>query len=139
MKKELKDESEKVFLQIEQFTDRNIMYSNWIGTDLTIAQIKQGGALILKELAQHPTPFILNDNRQVVGGWDVVVIDAWIADHWMPQVIEAGVKKFAHLLPDELFTELSAEFMKDNSEQLEGDFKLRLFHNQEEAEKWLAE
>ncbi|WP_338814618.1 hypothetical protein V9L05_05035 [Bernardetia sp. Wsw4-3y2] len=139
MKKELKDESQKVFLQIEQFTDRNIMYSNWIGTDLTIAQIKEGGALILKELAQHPTPLILNDNRQVVGGWDVVVIDAWIADHWMPQVIKAGVKKFAHLLPNELFTELSAEFMKDNSEQLEGDFKLRLFHNQEEAEKWLAE
>ncbi|AFM05026.1 hypothetical protein Fleli_2669 [Bernardetia litoralis DSM 6794] len=139
MKEELKDESQNIFLQVEPLLDRNIMYSNWIGTDLTIDQIKEGGALILKQIAEHKTSFIMSDNRQLIGGWDMVVIDAWIADHWMPKVIEAGVKKFAHLLPNELFTELSAEFMKDNTEELEGDFKLRLFHSQEEAEKWLAE
>lgn len=44
------------------------------------------------------------------------------ANEWMPKVVEIGVKKFAHIISDDLFDQLSAEFMQDNSKQIKGGF-----------------
>jgi hypothetical protein len=137
MEKELKDEFGNIFVQVENWKDKNITYVNWIGDNLIIEDIKKGAMLGLKEITESKTPFIINDNRQVTGVWDEV--NDWLANEWMPKAIEAGLRKFAHIITDDLFGQLSAEFMEENSKKVEGNFQMRLFNNQEEAEEWLAE
>lgn len=135
--KEVKDENQHVFVRIEHWKEKNTTYANWMGADLTVEEIKEGAMAILEQLTENQTSFVINDNREVTGVWDEV--NDWIANEWMPRAIGAGMRKFAHILSNDLFAQLSAEFMEDNSKEIEGDFQLRTFGNLDEAEKWLAE
>jgi hypothetical protein len=137
MKQNLKDESQNVFIEVEFLTNKNLIYANWIGSYLEVDQVKAGATLVLEQFIESQATSILNDNRQLEGVWDEA--NEWIANEWMPKAIASGLTKFAHILPDELFAQLSAEFMEDNSKKIEGGFQMRLFGNQEEAEVWLAE
>ncbi|WP_375562591.1 hypothetical protein ACE193_08605 [Bernardetia sp. OM2101] len=137
MKQELKDEFQNVFFQIEHLSDKNIIQTTWIADGITVNQIQDGAMIMLEQLKKNNTSLILNDNRKITGAWDDA--NEWIANEWMPKAIEIGVRKFAHIISDDLFDQLSAEFMEDNSKKLEGDFQMRLFSNKEKAEAWLAE
>ena len=137
MKKQLHDEQQIVFFEIEYLEDKNSLYSNWIGSYLSVEQVQQGCLLVLEAIKEHQSSLLLNDNRQLEGVWDDA--NEWIANEWMPQAIQAGLMKFAHILPQDLFAQLSAEFMEDNAKKIEDIFQLKMFNNQEEAEKWLLE
>ncbi|WP_338790010.1 hypothetical protein V9L05_05040 [Bernardetia sp. Wsw4-3y2] len=135
MKIELKDETQTVFFQIEHLSDKNIIQTTWIADGITVDQIKDGAMIMLEQLKKNNTSLILNDNRKITGAWDEA--NEWIANEWMPKAIEIGVRKFAHIISDDIFDQLSAEFMQDNSKKVEGEFQMRLFDNLEEAEEWL--
>lgn len=137
MKKQLQNEKQEVYIEVEYLETEKILYSNWIGSYLSLEQVKQGCLLVLEEIKEHKCLLLLNDNRQLEGTWDEA--NEWIANEWMPQAIQAGLMKFAHILPEDLFAQLSAEFMEDNAKKVEGVFQLRMFNNQEDAEKWLLE
>lgn len=137
MKKELRDESQNIFCQVEYWNDKTITYANWIGNGLVVEQIKEGAMLMLEYLRESKTTFVLNDTRHVIGSWDEA--NDWIANEWMPKAVEMGLRKFAHVVSDDLFAQLSAEFMEDNSKKIDGGFQMRLFDNLKEAEKWLSE
>lgn len=135
--KEVKDENQHVFVRVEYWDEKNTTYANWMGADLRVDQIKEGAMAILEQLTENQTSFVINDNREITGVWDEV--NDWIANEWMPRAIGAGMRKFAHILSSDLFSQLSAEFMEENSKEIEGDFQLRTFGNLEEVEKWLTE
>lgn len=137
MKKQLKDEQQIVFFEVEYLEDKKFLYTNWIGSYLSVEQVQQGSLLALEVIKEHQSPLLLNDNRQLEGAWDDS--NEWLASEWMPQAIQAGLMKFAHILPKDLFAQLSAEFMEDNAKKIEGIFQLKMFNNQEDAEKWLLE
>lgn len=135
MKHELKDQGGNVFLTLEYLKDKDMFYAAWFGSYLSVEQVKQGALLYLDEMDRYPTPKLLNDNRQLEGVWDEA--NEWLAVEWMPVAIAKGLKKFAHIYSPDLYARLSAEFMQDNSRQFPEGFDLRLFDNQEDAEKWL--
>ncbi|TAE49067.1 MAG: hypothetical protein EAZ06_09440 [Cytophagales bacterium] len=137
MKQQLKDEKQKVFIEVEYLEDKKILYSNWIGSYLTVEQVKQGGLLMLTQTQQYNCLLLLNDNRQVEGAWDEA--NDWIASEWIPQMTQAGLMKMAHILSQDLFAQLSAEFFEDNAKKAENVFQLKMFNNEEDGEKWLLE
>ncbi|GAB4470999.1 MAG: hypothetical protein OHK0057_14200 [Thermoflexibacter sp.] len=60
-----------------------------------------------------------------------------MASEWISAVIVRGLKKFAHIYFPDLCAKLSTEFIQDNGQQLSEGFDLRLFDNQEDADKSL--
>jgi len=138
MKEQLRDEEGKVFFEMEYWADQNLIYCNWIAEFIPVNQVKQGALQMLEGLKTHPTPFLLNDNRQVTGVWDEA--NDWIASFWIPEAIKLGLRKFAHIYPEDLYARLSAQFMQQNSEKVADldTFEMKLFKNdQEEALAWL--
>lgn len=137
MKQQLQNKEQEVFYEVEYLQNQGFLYSNWIGSYLSFEQIKQGCLLGLDKVKEHKCPLLLNDNRQLEGTWDEA--NEWIATEWMPQAIQAGLMKFAHILPEDIYAQLSAEFMEDNAKEVENVFQLKMFNNQEDAEKWLLQ
>lgn len=137
MKKQLKDEQQNIFYEVEYLVSEKILYSNWTGSYLSVDQVKEGSLLALDLMRENECQLLLNDNRELEGTWDEA--NEWIANEWMPQAIQSGLKRFAHILPQDLFAELSAELMEENAKKVEGGFQLKMFNNREEAENWLLE
>ncbi|GAB4403569.1 MAG: hypothetical protein OHK0053_28390 [Microscillaceae bacterium] len=56
-----------------------------------------------------------------------------------PAWIEAGVERYAHIVPEELIANLSVEQMFDEflNMGLENQFDIAHFSNREEAKNWL--
>lgn len=137
MKKQLKNEQQEIFFEMEYWEEKKILYCNWIGSYLSVEQVQEGALSSLDVITQYKCTNILNDNRQLEGVWDEA--NEWIANEWTPQAIAVGLRKFAHILSNDLFAQLSAEFLEDNNQSVKDIFHIRLFNNQEEAEKWLME
>ncbi len=138
MKEKLRDEEGNIFYESEYWPDKNIFYARWNGDFMPLDQIKQGAMLMLEQLKARPTPFCVNDTRQVTGVWDEA--NDWIANFWMPEAIKLGLKKFAHIYPEELYSRLSAQFMHQNSQEVADPnvFEMKLFKNsQDQAIEWL--
>ncbi|MGD1840989.1 MAG: hypothetical protein ACFB0B_08855 [Thermonemataceae bacterium] len=158
MRQEIKNDQGGVLLQIEYWEEEQILYSNWMGTYLTeegmqsldrytttvvetnivgFEDVKRGALLLLDNIKVYEAKLLLNDNRQVQGVWDE--INDWIASEWMPQIVQAGLQKFAHILSEEFFAQLSAEMMEDDSTTPEGAFEMKLFNDYILAKGWLLE
>lgn len=134
MKHELLNSKGKNYFQLEYLSDKKMLYTNWLGSDLTLEEVQKGSLMVLEAIKEHKTSKLLNDNRELTGSWDVA--NDWIAAVWMPQAIEAGLTKFAHVLPEDLFAQFSAEFMKDNA--VETALQIRLFDSLKDAQDWLS-
>lgn len=125
----------KNYINIKHVNDKNLIYANWKATYLTIEEVKEGTLLVLEAIKEYKTSWLVNDNRELSGSWDGA--NDWIVEVWMPQAIEAGLQKFAHIIAKDLYAQLSAEFMEDNTEKIEGGFELKMFDNYDDAENWL--
>lgn len=133
---ELKDTKGNTFYRAYADRENGWVYSGWFGVYLSVEQIQEAALAGLELLKEAGMTKLLNDNSQLEGVWDEA--NEWIANVWMPQAIGAGLHRFAHILSPDLFAQLSAEFMEDNSKVMpEEAFQLRLFNSREEAEAWL--
>jgi len=135
MKQALKDKNQNVFYEVEYWSDKNIIYSNWKGDFLDVDEVKEGALLGLEKIKEYKTSIFLNDNRELRGSWDGA--NEWIANEWIPNAIAAGLKKFAHIVPEDIYAQLSADFMKDNSEEVKDAFQMRIFEDEAKAIAWL--
>jgi hypothetical protein len=67
----------------------------WAGyVDQTEAQ--WGGQAYLEKVKQMPSAFLLNDNSALQGPW-FESLD-WLADVWVPQARELGLRYVAHIV-----------------------------------------
>jgi hypothetical protein len=138
MLKELTDDKGNVFYQLDFLENDRILYSNWIGSYLSVEQVKSGANTTLQKIRELGVDLVLNDNRQLDGSWDSA--NEWIAKEWMPNALRSGLRKLAHIVAQDIFARLSAEFMQDNSRKVvKGELEVRLFESKEEALKWLSE
>lgn len=108
--------------------EKEYMYLHWCGFQ-TDKDIKQSGALILDIFKELPCDKILNDTKDVQGIWQIS--SYWTRDTWFPQMIQAGLKKFAWVFPNNIFAELSA------SKAIPNNDLVHKFISFEKAEKWL--
>jgi hypothetical protein len=130
---ELRNGYGKVYLITGYDADNHWVYNEWIGYQ-TYASVAAGAEACLPLLRDHACPYLLNDNRRVIGPWDFAV--TWIVTYWVPRAIELGLTHFANIISPEAMAALSARAMQTGI----GDrLQLRLFDRIEEAQAWLRE
>ena len=121
----------KVYLTIGYDTNNRWVYNNWIGYQ-TYPGIIAGANACLDPVEEHRCPYLLNDNRRVVGPWDHAV--DWIVTNWAPRAIAQGLTHFAQVVSPESMAALSAEAMHLG---IDGRLQMRMFGVIEEAHAWL--
>jgi hypothetical protein len=123
----------KVYLTIEYDSANHWVYNNWMGY-LTYNGVVEGSDACLRMLAEHACPYVLNDNRQVVGRWDHAVV--WLVTDWAPRASTQGVTHCAHVVSPEATAADSAETVNIG---LEHTLNMRIFDNITDAQAWLHE
>lgn len=81
------------------------LYIDWIGFQEEAA-LKSGGEKILEFMKEKECSKVLNDNTRVIGLWYHSV--DWTSSDWFPRMIAAGLKHFAWICSDDVFTQLSS-------------------------------
>ena len=137
MKEELTNKYGMVFYSIEHRPEQKVLLSTWFGSYIPMEEVKKGATLGLDKIKNCQVSSIVNDNVKLNAALDTV--NDWIAEVWLPQAISSGLRKFAHVVPKELFSEDSAQYVKDNIDVMYPDnFEMRLFSNKEDALKWTS-
>ncbi len=134
MQEVVKNQKGEAIVEIQYVPEQKLLRANWTGAYLSLEEVQKGALTALDYLKRYNAPYLFNDNRELEGAWDEA--NDWIAQVWMPQAIAAGMKKFAHILAQDLYGQLSAEFLEENSRKV-GDFQMRLFGDEQEALAWL--
>lgn len=124
---------DKVYLTISYDHANRWVYNNWIGYQ-TYTGIIAGADACLHPLGQFNCPYLLNDNRQVVGPWDHAV--EWIVTNWAPRAIAQGLTHFAQVVSPDSLAATSAEAMHLG---IGGRLQMRMFGDIEEAQAWLRQ
>ncbi|MBC6699293.1 STAS/SEC14 domain-containing protein [Hymenobacter sp. BT190] len=123
----------KVYLTIDYDAANHWVCNNWIGYQ-TYTGVIAGADACLFPIRDNSCPYLLNDNRQVLGPWDHAV--EWIATNWAPRAIEAGLTHFAHIVSSESLAASSAQSMFLG---IGGRLHMRMFSDAAEAQQWLRE
>jgi hypothetical protein len=108
-----------------------LVYNNWLGV-LPTQKVIAGCQATIDFLQEVHCPYMLNDNRQLVGSWAAAT--DWIARHWVPQAQALGLKRFAHIVSPGIFGQASAaELVTRVGNRLE----IRVFDDVDAAKRWL--
>ncbi len=125
---------EKLFeadtLEVSYEASTHILYCRWKGFQ-DRESIVSGGTAILQIVKQKGIQRILNDNSTVTGSWWEPA--AWIAEVWFPQMIDAGLKQFAWVLSQNIFSELSARRAMEPHSPI-----VMAFYTCQEAYHWIS-
>jgi hypothetical protein len=100
----------------------------------TSAEFRVGTLKILDAIKERRANSLISDNRklEVVTGPDQL----WIRDTWVPQAIEAGLKRIAVVLAKQGLGRFASEEII--SELPHATFTTRTFESADEALKWVA-
>ncbi|MEM1134683.1 MAG: hypothetical protein AAGI07_02505 [Bacteroidota bacterium] len=128
---------EEQYITIDYWSEDQIIYANWASDFLLVEEVKNGVIEVLEEIQSHSCAKLINDNRELQRAWDGA--NEWITETWVPQATEAGLRKFAHIISPDVFTQLSAESMKSSNDEASGEFQMRIFKDMDEAKKWVLE
>ncbi len=93
-------------LDIEYYEHPNYWYYNWKGLQ-TAESVFAGGEKIYELFIQKSCGRVLNDNRQVVTSWYGAT--EWAGREWFPRMFAAGLNRFAWVVPEALFAEMSMQ------------------------------
>ncbi len=90
----------------------------------------RGAAAYLRQAAQRPCPYLLNDNTQLQGPW----FDSldWLARVWVPAAAATGLRYVAHVVQADRHADVIPERLPAG-----GPFELQVFHDLGQAEHWL--
>ncbi len=132
MKIEINNAFGKVFLTVEYDASRHLVHNMWMGYQ-TLESVMLGANACLEMVERFKCPFILNDNRLVVGPWNHAT--DWIADDWSPRAVALGLSHFAIVVSQDSLAALSAETM---AEKVTDSYFVRIFGEFDQARQWLA-
>lgn len=132
MKLEIRNAFDRVFLIVEVDKANRWVHTNWIGY-LTEENVRAGALAYAKVVQETGLSCVLNDTRQVVGGWDHSL--DWVINEWGPQAANAGIKKFALITKPSSFAGSSASAFYDKLKA----FEVQIFHTMDKAQDWLRQ
>lgn len=112
--------------------DNNWIFSNWIGF-IREEDIKNWAVPFLEMIKQTKCENLLNSNLEVQSTWQNA--NSWIVAELIPKVIEAGLKNYAHIIPSQLFGQLTAKDLE--SKIKDTNFTMRIFEDIDSAQRWL--
>ncbi|MGI4834317.1 MAG: hypothetical protein ACRYFK_12750 [Janthinobacterium lividum] len=91
-----------------------------------------GAEAYLGHAAQTPSPYLLNDNSQLQGPW----FDSldWLADVWVPQAAQLGLRYVAHVLQADRHSDIIPRHLPAAL-----PFSLQIFREVADAQQWLRQ
>lgn len=133
---------EEVILENEHikssyFTEKQFILNYWTGNQiLQNEDFKEAMLRVANKAFELEAKGILVDTRK----FNMTIppeVQKWYDDEIVPKHLEAGIKKMAFLLPEEIFAQVSIEQTMDEDKAQEQ--QTEYFESYEEAEKWLQE
>ncbi|MDB5013662.1 MAG: hypothetical protein JWQ25_1864 [Daejeonella sp.] len=112
--------------------DNNWIFSDWIGF-IREEDIKNWSLPFLEMIKQTNCQNFLNSNLEVQSTWQNA--NPWIVAELIPKVIEAGLKNYAHIIPSQLFGQLTAKDLE--SKIKDTNFTMKIFEDIDSAQRWL--
>lgn len=124
-------------LQEIYYDEENSIIKNiWLAVDIKFGDMKLEMQNWMDKFREKQPKFMLTDSS-----YGIVVptdIQDWIVSFLFPEVIEKGVSKYAIILSEEFFAQLSVEQMFDEiRDDSDTGFKQYNFENEADAMKWL--
>ncbi len=135
MKQEFKNGIGDVYCRLEYLPDEKVLYSAWFGEYLNTEHVLIVGEGMLTAMQEFSVKKTLNDNRELQATWDDA--NEWVAEYWMPKTIELGLEKIAHVFSPDIFTQIAAENMQENSLIYQDTLEVRTFECYDQAKSWL--
>jgi hypothetical protein len=116
-------------IEVRYDPESKILHCRWRGKQTTEG-IQKAAAIILKITQERKIEKILNDNSAVIGSWQDAA--GWAAKEWFPNMIAAGLRHFAWILPTNIFAELSVKRAMAGMEDV-----VMTFDDYDKAYEWL--
>jgi hypothetical protein len=105
--------------------------ATWVGF-VDPAEAQRGAENYLTKAAAYPCPYLLNDNRNLIGPWFDSV--EWLEQVWLPQALTLGLRYVAHVVQADTGADvLTLHFPR----HLVGRLELQAFEQVAEAQEWL--
>ena len=121
-------------LDIEYYEQPDYWYYHWKGYQ-TAESVFAGGEKIYELFIQKSCSRVLNDNRLVVTSWYGAT--EWAGREWFPRMFAAGLTRFAWIVPEALFAEMS---MQKALEVIPPEFTgVQTFNDVQRARHWLLD
>jgi hypothetical protein len=105
--------------------------ATWKGF-ITNQDATQGASQTLEVIRATHTPYLLNDNSQLVGPWFDSV--EWLEQVWVPQAANLGLRYVAHVMPADANADITTVAMR-HPDLI--PFELQIFRQVAEAQEWL--
>lgn len=104
--------------------------------DMTVDEYKKAALSLVEEVGKHGAIRILNN---AVESQFVVTpeLQDWFNANVATRLLKSGVQKYAIILPDELFTQVSVEQIVDDTVDVVKD-KINYFNSEENALEWMV-
>src|SRR5688500_18950945 len=84
----------------------DVIYASWKGAH-TEETIQKGYSKLLESVREHSCKGIIDDHSQISGIWAGSA--EWVANKWVPEVFQAGVKYIACIFSNHIFSKRSTE------------------------------
>ncbi len=124
--------------KIERDAQTNILKNTWLTNRIDLADLQVEMHEWMGHFEKYRPKGIITDNREAN---QVLVPDVqdWLVGFLFPKVVQLGLKKWAILVIDDLFAQVSVEQMLDDGKAVikNADFTQSLFEDEAAAEKWL--
>lgn len=105
--------------------------ATWRGF-ITNEDATQGATKTLEVMGETHTPYLLNDNSQIIGPWFDSV--EWLERVWVPQALSLGLRYVAHVMQADANADITTVAIR-HPERI--PFELQIFHQLDEAKEWL--
>ncbi|HEX2536244.1 MAG TPA: hypothetical protein VHK69_21030 [Chitinophagaceae bacterium] len=139
--KELQQELEDRKKKVRYFSDDTItievdlanqwLYADWTGYQ-TEASVMKGCEKMLEAFRQYGLTLVLNDNTRVLGIWTPAA--HWVGAVWLPQMKEAGLRRFAWIYSPSALSRFSTE---ESLRETPDPGIVRTFYGLNEGKNWL--
>lgn len=104
----------------------------WVGNDPSGASTRRACETVLALVQQYHFTKILDDNRQGYGAWPNVL--KWMDLEWIPAIVQAGVRQYAHVLSPDQAAKYPAHLIFD---QQINESSFVTFDSYDSALRWL--
>ena len=111
--------------------DHQWLRATWSGY-VDPLEAMRGAEAYLQHATRQPSPYLLNDNSQLRGPW----FDSldWLADVWVPQAAQLGLRYVAHILQADRHSDILPTRLPDSI-----PFELQIFRDLADAQSWLQQ
>jgi hypothetical protein len=92
----------------------------------------EGLRKVMEFSSSNPVRGAINDCLKMKGTFSMV--NDFVAKEYMPRLVQNGLKAYAIVLSDDVFTKFSAEQL---IQKLGENANMRFFNNKQEAQKWV--